>query len=97
MSTICPNCRGWKDSAYALCWSCQKEINEHGREEVQVAYQKVVHETDKAWRVVIDDSDPFQPKACWVPKSIGELDEEACEVWVPRWFAEQEDLEALND
>lgn len=93
----CEDCGSAIEDRYDLCWSCNKTRYARNQEEVQVAFKRVVHETDKAWRVLIDDTDPFQPKACWVPKSIGELDEEAHEAWVPRWFAEQENLEALND
>lgn len=93
----CTQCRSPIEDMYDLCWQCQKSVWEVGQEEVSVAYEKVVHETDKAWRVVFDESDPFSPKACWVPKSIAELNEDDHEVWVPRWFVEQESLEALDD
>jgi hypothetical protein len=93
----CEDCGCVIEDRYDLCWSCYRERYSRSWGEVRVAYKKVVHETDKAWRVVVDDSDPWQPKAYWIAKSVAELDEANNVVSVPRWFAEQEDLEALDE
>jgi hypothetical protein len=93
----CEDCGSAIEDYYDLCWSCKKLRDARNNEEVQVAYDRVVHETEKAWKLMIDDSDPFNPKSCWLPKSIAELDTEAKEAWVPRWFADQENLETLDD
>ena len=94
MFNRCPKCEGLKAARYDTCFSCSSEYR---NETVLVAYQKIAGETPKAWRVVIDDSDPFQPRAFWAAKSIATLDEENYEMLVPRWFAEQENLETLSD
>jgi len=92
MRDTCPQCRGPKGMDFDLCYACAEELREYGREPVGVSFLRVTGETPKAWRVLLDDSNPFAPKTCWIPKSIGDVDEVACEATVPRWFAEQEYL-----
>lgn len=53
---------------------------------VDVDYEVIKHETDKAWLFVINTKD------VWIPKSVGELDTDAKSVAVPTWFAVEHEL-----
>lgn len=96
MRDDCPNCGRSKPPQYRLCFPCSEDLRASQNELVLVHVQDVTHRTDKAVRVILDDSDPFAIESRWLPLSLCELDEEECGVWVPRWLAEKEDLNAVQ-
>ena len=55
-------------------------------EMVEVEYDDLVHQTDRAWLLMIDGYET------WFAKSMCDIDEEASTIEVPRWIAEEEDL-----
>lgn len=88
----CTTCGDHAGEGFDLCYDCGQAMREYQAELVEVEFKKVAGETDKAWRVLLDDSDPFEPWATWIPKSISEMDEGSSVVLVPRWFADREAL-----
>lgn len=56
------------------------------RAEMEIDFDEVVHESDSAWKVLIDD------RTVWLPKSNCELDEMENKATVPKWLARKEGL-----
>lgn len=54
--------------------------------EVTIDFDEVVHESDSAWKVRIDD------KTVWLPKSQCDLDEYDNRATMPEWLARKEGL-----
>jgi hypothetical protein len=54
---------------------------------------KILAETEKAWKLLLDDSDFFNPVFEWFPKSQCELDEKNKEIEVPQWLLTKKELD----
>lgn len=54
---------------------------------VELDYDELLHQTEKAWLFLMEDN-----KEQWIPKSLGELDEDAKTVTVPEYWALKEEL-----
>lgn len=49
---------------------------------VELDFEELKRETDRAWLVTIDGND------YWLPKSQCDIDIRCCTVWISRWLAE---------
>jgi hypothetical protein len=67
-------------------------IDTSRNEILHFAYDTVEHETDKAWLVKLADSEK-----AWFPKSQCILNEGDSIIEVPRWLAEEKEIEDLAD
>lgn len=55
---------------------------------VDITYGKILFNTDKAWGFSIGG------ETIWIPKSLGELDEQEGTVAIPQWLAEEKEIES---
>ena len=62
------------------------------RDVVILDYEEVLTETDLAWKLLLDSSDPWEQEKEWFPKSQCELDEEENTITVPKWLAIEKEL-----
>ena len=54
---------------------------------IKYKYQKIEHETEKAWQIVFPDG-----LIEWFPKSHTRIDKAKSEIFIPKWIAESKDL-----
>ena len=59
---------------------------------ITIDFEEIKHETDLAWLLLLDGSDPFDPVQVWLPRSQCEIDEELGVAYVPEWLAIEKDL-----
>lgn len=58
---------------------------------VLVRIASVEAQTERAYKVTLSDDDT---QGIWIPKSqVAHFDEDAGEVWIPLWLAEEKGLE----
>jgi hypothetical protein len=62
------------------------------KEVITFSFEKLIRETELAWRLLLDSSDFLNPQKEWFPKSRCSLDEDDNTIAVPEWLAIEKDL-----
>lgn len=80
----CSECGKKISDDYERCYDCNQE---HGAEELPVAYESIETVLPKSWIFKI------QGEEVQLPMSECALDEPSLKVWVPRWLAEKKEID----
>ena len=59
---------------------------------ITIDFVEVLKETDLAWLLLLDSSDPWKPVKEWFPRSVCEIDEDEGVISVPEWLAIEKEL-----
>lgn len=66
-------------------------MSDTGKEKIRVKYDSIENETEKAVLFSISDEE------IWLPKSQIKIEKEDHVVWVPRWLADKNNLDEMDD
>ncbi len=64
-----------------------------GREKVEIAFEEVIKETQKAWLLRFPMKKDLSNEDIWFPMSQCDLDEKNKRIWVPRWLVTEKSIE----
>jgi len=75
-------------------WVNQENPDDYdGGELVEVPYIRILKETEKAFLFLFDDSNIFNQKKEWIPKSqIADLNDGSETIEIPEWLAAEKSL-----
>lgn len=59
---------------------------------IPVDYEEILKETDLAWLLLLDSSDPWNQTKEWFPRSCCEIDEKEQIISIPEWLAIEKEL-----